>query len=45
MILKKLLELFTGWARSQKTKMAERAAQEIREVARLGQNLVVMELK
>lgn len=45
MIIKKLLILLTGWARSQKTKMAEKAAAEIQEVARLGQNLVVMELK
>lgn len=44
-MVKKLLEILTGWARSQKTKMAERAAAEIKEVARLGQNLVVMELK
>lgn len=45
MIGKILIALINGWAKQQKTKIAESAREELRQAARLGQNLVVMELR
>lgn len=45
MIQKTLLALINGWVKQQKTKIAESAREELKQAARLGQNLVVMELK
>ncbi|MDO8503844.1 MAG: hypothetical protein Q7S60_04085 [bacterium] len=44
MIKKKFLGLFGRWIKGQKTVVGEKASQEFRQIAKLGQSLVVMEL-